>query len=143
MSYPPYRTTENKRALVLISDLVVNVEYPLNWRQMMGSTFVAPLIVMILVYFGPESPRYYIHKRHYRKAYEALVKLRHTELQAARDLFCIVEAIKIEGHLRKGRNFWSDVRDMVMVPRVRYGAFASWIIMFMQNMCGINACVPQ
>ncbi|RFU31981.1 hypothetical protein B7463_g4375, partial [Scytalidium lignicola] len=91
----------------------LKVEYPLNWRLMMGSTFVAPLFVIALVFFGPESPRYLVSKRRYKKAFQSLVRLRANELQASRDLYCIYEAVKLEEHLRTGRTFFSDIRDIM------------------------------
>ncbi|KAI9753809.1 MAG: ATP synthase F0 subcomplex subunit OSCP atp5 [Chaenotheca gracillima] len=117
----------------------VNVHEYLNWRLMMGSSFVAPVLVLFLVYFGPESPRWYIIKNRHAKAWSSMKRLRFSELQAARDLFYISEAFQAEQEMRTGRSIWSDIRDMFCVPRVRYGALSAWIIMFMQNFCGINA----
>ena len=125
---------------------VVNVRYPLNWRLMMGSQLVAPIFVIATVYFGPESPRYLVSRKRYSAAFRSLLRLRPTTLQATRDLYCIMEAVKVEESLRSGRTFFSDIRDIVQVPRVRYAALASWFIMFMQNFCGINAyasCSPS
>lgn len=120
---------------------VVKVTYPLNWRLMMGSTFVAPIFVILTVYFGPESPRYLVSRGRHAQAYQSLVKLRFNKIQAARDLYCIVEAVNLEDKLRSGRTFVSDIRDILTVPRVRYAALSTWFIMFMQNFCGINAYV--
>lgn len=108
---------------------------------MVGSQLVPPIVVLAAVYFGPESPRYLVSRRRYTAAYQSLLRLRPSSLQAARDLYCITEAVNVEEHLRSGRNFFSDIRDIIKVPRVRYAALASWFIMFMQNFCGINAYV--
>ena len=43
---------------------------------------------MSQVFFCPESPRWLMGKGRYDKAYESLLRLRHTPLQAARDLYC-------------------------------------------------------
>lgn len=106
---------------------------------MVGSQLVPPIFVIAALFFGPESPRYLVSRGRYAKAYRSLLRLRHSKLQAARDLYCITEAVKVEEALRSGRNFVSDIRDILQVPRVRHAAFASWFIMFMQNFCGINA----
>lgn len=128
---------------MMLKTAVVNVQEPLNWRLMIGSQLVPPIFVVATVYFGPESPRYYVSRQRYGQAYKSLMRLRHSKLQAARDLFCIVEAVKNEESLRSGRTFLSDVRDIIQVPRVRYAAFSSWFIMFSQNFCGINALVAE
>jgi len=60
----------------------------LNWRLMLGSAGVPALFVMSQVYFCPESPRWLLGKGRYRKAYEALLRLRGTPLRATRDLYC-------------------------------------------------------
>ena len=46
------------------------------------------LIIMSQVFFCPESPRWLISKGRYDKAYESLLRLRKSEIQAARDLYC-------------------------------------------------------
>lgn len=58
---------------------------------------VLPLIVAAYVYTLPESPRWLLNRAHkhidedrrYAEAYESLVRLRPTRLQAARDLLLI------------------------------------------------------
>lgn len=60
----------------------------LNWRLMLGSAGVPALFVMAQVYFCPESPRWLMKKGRYDEAYESLLRLRNTPLQAARDLYC-------------------------------------------------------
>jgi len=69
------------------------------------------------------------------RAYGYLLRLRNTRLQAARDLFYMSYAIKIEEESQRGRNLFVD---FVKVPRVRRAALGSTIVMFMQQFCGIN-----
>jgi len=54
---------------------------------------------------------------------------------AARDVFYMSYALKVEQDTQKGRNL---IMDFVKVARVRRAALASSIVMFMQQFCGIN-----
>ncbi|KAB8070594.1 hypothetical protein BDV29DRAFT_160301 [Aspergillus leporis] len=107
-----------------------------NWRLMLGSTAIPPFFVCIQVYLCPESPRWYMMRNRYQDAYKALCKLRPSPFQAARDLYYIHAALKVEGKLREGKQLW---REMFTVPRNRRAAQSSFFVMFMQQFCGVNA----
>ncbi|RJE24821.1 MFS sugar transporter [Aspergillus sclerotialis] len=107
-----------------------------NWRLMLGSTAIPPFFVCIQVYFCPESPRWYMIRNRYQSAYHALCKFRPSSLQAARDLYYIHSALKVEAKLREGKNLWSE---MFTIPRNRRAAQSSFFVMFMQQFCGVNA----
>ena len=49
---------------------------------------VPALVIMSQVYFCPESPRWLISKGRYHDAFKSLRRLRQSNLQAARDLYC-------------------------------------------------------
>lgn len=92
------------------------------------------------IFFVPESPRYYIKKNMFRKAFNSLVRLRNTELQAARDLYYIHVQIKLEKELL-GAHQSTYIRRLVelfTIPRVRRATLASFVVMIAQQMCGIN-----
>jgi len=113
------------------------VDLPLDtgWRIMLGSTVVAPIIVCIMIYFGPESPRWYIKKGRYEKAFQAMRRLRWTEVQAARDIYYMHVNIEMLETYSKSRNL---LKDLFSVPRVRRATVASGLVMFMQQFCGVN-----
>ncbi|ORY86658.1 hypothetical protein BCR35DRAFT_330549 [Leucosporidium creatinivorum] len=100
----------------------------LNWRLMLGSAAFPAFFVMAQVYFCPESPRWLIGKGRYGKAYEPLCRLRHTKLQAARDLYRINALLEEEASISTGR---SAIVEMFAVARNRRAALASGIVMFM------------
>lgn len=106
-----------------------------NWRLMLGSTSIPPFFVCMMVYLVPESPRWYMTKNHYRKAYEALCRFRNCELMAARDLYYIHKSLEVEDKLRAGKNLW---KEFFAVPRNRRAAQSSFFVMFMQQFCGVN-----
>ncbi|GAA5906000.1 sugar porter family MFS transporter [Sporobolomyces salmoneus] len=107
----------------------------LNWRLMLGSAALPAFFVMAQVFFCPESPRWLIGRGRYVDAYDSLCRLRHTKLQAARDLFMIHALLEEEANIATGK---LAIVELFSVPRNRRAALASGIVMFMQQFCGIN-----
>ncbi|KAF8583463.1 hypothetical protein K439DRAFT_1647212 [Ramaria rubella] len=110
----------------------------LNWRLMLGSAGLPALVVCIQVYFCPESPRWLMSKGRYVKAYQSLIRLRGHKLLAARDLFYIHTLLEAEADINRNRNL---VWEMFNIPCNRRAALGSFIVMFMQQFCGVNAIV--
>ena len=107
----------------------------LNWRLMLGSTGIPPLVVLLQVYLCPESPRWLMEKGKYAKAWRSFKRLRTHEIQAARDQYYAYCMLKIEAEQRQGKNL---VHEMFWVPRNRRAAQSSFFVMFMQQFCGVN-----
>jgi len=107
----------------------------LNWRLMLASAGAPALIILPQIWFLPESPRWYMSKGRYDKAYQSLVRLRNTPLQAARDLYYIHVLLESEKEIQKGKNRFLE---LFRVPRNRRATLASFIVMFMQQFCGVN-----
>jgi len=107
----------------------------LNWRLMLGSAGIPALIIMSQVFFCPESPRWLMSKGRYDTAYASLLRLRHSDIQAARDLYYIHTLLEAEKEISEGRNRFIE---LFTVPRNRRAALASFIVMFMQQFCGVN-----
>lgn len=86
----------------------------------------------------PESPRWLISKKKYKKAYEAFKKLRNDNLIAARDMYYTTVSIEMEEHIASqvSRN---KLVEIVTLPRNRRAMLASTIVMFGQQFCGVNA----
>ncbi|GAA5874477.1 hypothetical protein JCM8547_007372 [Rhodosporidiobolus lusitaniae] len=110
----------------------------LNWRLMLGSACLPALFVLAQVYFTPESPRWLMQNGRHREAYESLLRLRRTELQAAIDFFYTAKCLEIEQDIAKNRSR-SQIAEMFSNPRNVRAFRASSIVMFMQQFCGINA----
>ncbi|ELU45113.1 proton myo-inositol cotransporter [Rhizoctonia solani AG-1 IA] len=112
----------------------------LNWRLMLGSAGVPALAIMAQVYFCPESPRWLMGKGRYLKAFESLCRLRKTKIMAARDFYYIHTLLVAEQELKPSGK-WRIV-ELFTIPRNRRAALASFIVMFMQQFCGINVIGP-
>ncbi|KAM9902346.1 hypothetical protein OXX79_003992 [Metschnikowia pulcherrima] len=109
----------------------------LNWRLMLGSACLPALVVLVQVPFVPESPRWLMGKERHADAYDSLRQLRFSEIEAARDCFYQYVLLKEEGSYGT-QPFFSRIKEMFTVRRNRNGALGAWIVMFMQQFCGIN-----
>ncbi|KAI1083936.1 hypothetical protein F5B20DRAFT_359587 [Whalleya microplaca] len=109
----------------------------LNWRLMMGSAMIPAVVVCAMVYFTPESPRWYLTKNRHSDAYKAISQLRFEKVQAARDLFYMDTLLQIEKEaMQIGQ---SKVKELLTIRRNRNAMLASEVVMFMQQFCGVNA----
>lgn len=124
-----------------------------QWRWMLASTSIPPLVVMIQVYLCPESPRWYVHlpvffsghflmlndrymeKGRYKDAFRSLQRLRKHEIQAARDMYYAFKLLEVEQEEKQGRNLF---KEFFTVRRNRRAAQSSFFVMFMQQFCGVN-----
>ncbi|KAF2098856.1 putative MFS sugar transporter [Rhizodiscina lignyota] len=110
----------------------------LAWRLILGSTVVLPVIVCAQVYFCPESPRWLIQHGKIKKAYESFRVVRKTDLQAARDLYYTHVGVEIEKKINTGKNIFTQFGELFSIPRNRRATWATWIVMFGQQFCGVN-----
>jgi len=108
------------------------------WRLQIGSAFIPAVPLTLGIYFCPESPRWYMKKNRYEKAYKSLLRLRHHEIQAARDLYYIHCQLQIEASIVGKTNYFTRFAQLFTIPRVRRATLASFVVMIAQQMCGIN-----
>ncbi|KAJ8115719.1 hypothetical protein OPT61_g2697 [Boeremia exigua] len=126
------------------ANLIVINTGDIAWRLQLGSAFIPAVPLIIGIFFAPESPRWLIKKGRYQKAYRALLRLRNTPLQAARDLYYIHAQIEAEEALveaqgvSKADNMLTRFIELFTIPRIRRATQASGVIMTAQQMCGIN-----
>lgn len=111
------------------------------WRLQFGSAFIPAIPLLIGIYFVPESARWLIKKGRHAEAYESLLRVRNTPLQAARDLYYIHAQLEAEDALLQEKgfdrgNFFTRALELCTIPRIRRATQASGIIMIAQQMCG-------
>ncbi|KAK0611377.1 hypothetical protein B0T14DRAFT_540502 [Immersiella caudata] len=111
---------------------------PHNWRLMLGAPFIPAVPLLILIYFCPESPRWYMKKNRYSKAWDSMIRLRNHPIQVARDIFYIHSQLEIEHDIIKGRTYANRFAELFTIPRVRRATIAAFTVMIAQQMCGIN-----
>ncbi|KAI5953118.1 hypothetical protein KGF54_002489 [Candida jiufengensis] len=108
----------------------------LNWRLMLGSACIPAFIVLFQIPFIPESPRWLMGKGRHQEAFDSLAQLRYEKVAVARDLFYQFVLLQEEGSVNIP--VWKKVIQMFTIRRNRNAAIGSWIVMFMQQFCGIN-----
>ena len=108
------------------------------WRLQLGSAFLPAVPLAVGILFCPESPRWYIKKQRFRKAYSSLLRLRLHKILAARDLYYIQAQVSVEREVIGGSNYVTRFLQLFTIPRVRRATLASWTVMIAQQMCGIN-----
>lgn len=108
------------------------------WRLQIGSAFIPAVPLTLGIFFCPESPRWYIKKNRYRKAWKSLIRLRFNPVQAARDLYYIHAQLQIEAEIVGRSNYVTRFMELFTIPRVRRATLASFVVMIAQQMCGIN-----
>ncbi|TRX90864.1 hypothetical protein FHL15_008268 [Xylaria flabelliformis] len=122
----------------------------------LGAPLVPAILLLVSLYFCPESPRYYMRQRsaHFNpeKAYGILLRLRGCELQALRDIYLIYKSVQQEeqslqleeetpkpsGLLGYIRNYITLYKQLFTRRRLRNALVSSSIVSLAQQLCGIN-----
>lgn len=117
---------------------VYNIPEPLNWRLMFGAPFLPAVPLVALIYFCPESPRWYMKKNRYADAWKSMTMLRHHNLQVARDMYYISAQLEVEHEMMGKSNYVTRVTQLFTIPRVRRANLAAFTVMIAQQLCGIN-----
>ncbi|KAB8346319.1 hypothetical protein FH972_023363 [Carpinus fangiana] len=109
----------------------------LGWRLTMASPVVPSIIIASFIWFIPESPRWYMYRGEYDRAFGSLCRLRKSSIQAARD--CYLVHLRCSTELKASqRSFLQNMRQIFVCPRNRRAMYASESLMFMQQFSGIN-----
>jgi len=120
------------------ANVVVENTGKIAWRLQLGSAFIPAVPLAVGIFFCPESPRWLMKKNRYPEAYRSLLRLRHSSLQAARDLYYIHVQLVEESKIIHGTNYFVRFSELFTIPRVRRATLASFTVMLAQQMCGIN-----
>ncbi|UNI20180.1 hypothetical protein JDV02_006296 [Purpureocillium takamizusanense] len=120
------------------ANLVVKHIGPESWRYQLGSAFIPAVPLALLIYFCPESPRWYIKKNRYLDALHSLLRLRNSPVQAARDLYYIHVQLQVEQEFIGHGNYIGRFIELFTIPRIRRATLAAFVVMIAQQMCGIN-----
>ncbi|GJN71393.1 sugar porter (SP) family MFS transporter [Purpureocillium lilacinum] len=110
----------------------------INWRLMLGAPFLPAVPLLSLIFFCPESPRWYMKKGRYFDAWQSMMVLRHHPIQVARDIYYISAQLELEKQIVGKTNYATRFGQLFTIPRVRRANLAAFTVMIAQQMCGIN-----
>lgn len=103
---------------------------------MLAVTAIPPMLVAGLVFFLPESPRWYMDQKKCREAFMSMKKLRMDDMLAARDLFLAYKHLQVEEAEMGTRSTLDTIKSFWKAPRIRRAAQCAYFCMFMQQFCG-------
>lgn len=121
------------------ANVIVKDTGRIAWRLQLGSAFIPAFILMIGVYFCPESPRWLMKKGKHDKAFASFLKLRAHPIIAARDFYYSYVIYQEEIAAAAGSTYFTRLADCFTVPRIRRANYGASTVMIAQQMCGINS----
>ncbi|KAK6006712.1 hypothetical protein QM012_005720 [Aureobasidium pullulans] len=108
------------------------------WRLQLGSAFIPSFILMVGIYFCPESPRWLMKHGKIAKGFQSMAKLRAHPIIGARDYYYSYVIYQEEMQVASGSTYFTRLRDCFTVPRIRRANYGASTVMLAQQMCGIN-----
>ncbi|KAL8967885.1 MAG: hypothetical protein Q9183_002721, partial [Haloplaca sp. 2 TL-2023] len=120
------------------ANVIVKDTGDISWRLQLGSAFIPSFLLMIGIYFCPESPRWLMKHGKQAKGFRSMNRLRANPIIAARDYYysnvIYAEEVKLGG----GGNYFIRLWECFAVPRIRRSNYGASTVMIAQQMCGIN-----
>ncbi|KAM0294430.1 hypothetical protein HYE67_000111 [Fusarium culmorum] len=108
------------------------------WRLELGSAFIPAFILMIGIYFCPESPRWLMKHGRISEGFVSMSKLRAHPILGARDYYYSYVIYHEELRENAGAGYFQRLWDCFAVPRIRRANYGASTVMLAQQMCGIN-----
>ncbi|KAI5196245.1 hypothetical protein E4T39_07878 [Aureobasidium subglaciale] len=108
------------------------------WRLQLGSAFIPSLILMIGIFFCPESPRWLMKHGKIAQGFKSMCVLRAHPIIGARDYYYSYVIFQEELKVAGGSTYFTRLRDCFSVPRIRRANYGASTVMLAQQMCGIN-----
>lgn len=106
---------------------------------MLGSSLIFSTIMLVGMFFMPESPRFLMHKGKTLEAFSVWKRIRGIELQANREEFFVMRHAVQEKHDNPSSRKSYVWLDFFTVPRARRSIIYANIMIFLGQFTGINA----
>ncbi len=99
------------------------------WRWMLGVIIIPAILLLIGVFFLPDSPRWFAAKRRFHDAERVLLRLRDTSAEAKRELDEIRESLQVK------QSGWALFKEN---SNFRRAVFLGILLQVMQQFTGMN-----
>ena len=99
------------------------------WRWMLGVIIIPAILLLIGVFFLPDSPRWFAAKRRFHDAERVLLRLRDTSAEAKNELEEIRESLKVK------QSGWALFKEN---SNFRRAVFLGVLLQIMQQFTGMN-----
>ena len=99
------------------------------WRWMLGVIIIPAVLLLIGVFFLPDSPRWFAAKRRFHDAERVLLRLRDTSAEAKNELEEIRESLKVK------QSGWALFKEN---SNFRRAVFLGVLLQVMQQFTGMN-----
>ncbi|KAL6246168.1 hypothetical protein RBB50_007321 [Rhinocladiella similis] len=120
------------------ANVIVKDTGDISWRLQLGSAFIPSFILMIGIFFCPESPRWLMKHGKHAKGFRSMQRLRAHPIIAARDFYYSHVLYEEELREARGNGYFARLWDCFAVPRIRRANYGASTVMIAQQMCGIN-----
>lgn len=120
------------------ANIIVKDTGRIAWRLQLGSAFIPSLILMLGVFFCPESPRWLMKNGKIAEGFKSSCVLRAHPIIGARDYYYSYVIFLEEQTLAAGSTYFSRMADIFRIPRIRRANYGASTVMIAQQMCGIN-----
>lgn len=124
----------------VVAAIFVNVKSG-SWRYMLGSSLVFSTIMLVGMFFMPESPRFLMHKGKYLESFDVWKRIRGTELPENREEFFVMKHSLEEETANPSRRTKMVWLDFITVPRARRSIVYATIMIFLGQFTG--TCYSQ
>jgi hypothetical protein len=94
---------------------------------------------MVGIFFCPESPRWLMKHGKLAKGFQSMNKLRAHPIIGARDFYYSYVLYNEELALSRNSTYFTRMRDIFAIPRIRRANYGASTVMIAQQMCGINS----
>jgi len=122
----------------VVAAIFVNVKSG-SWRYMLGSSLVFSTIMLVGMFFMPESPRFLMHKGKYLESFDVWKRIRGTDLPENREEFFVMKHSLVEESTNPSRQKRFVWLDFITIPRARRSIVYATIMIFLGQFTGINA----
>jgi hypothetical protein len=120
------------------ANVIVKDTGRIAWRLQLGSAFIPSFILLIGIFFCPESPRWLMKHGKIAQGYKSMAALRAHPIIGARDYYYSYIIYQEELKLARGAGYFARLADCFKVPRIRRANYGASTVMIAQQMCGIN-----